>query len=372
MPFHESGEMTRVYTVCHHCAAGFVKLAPGQCTVTVYLTPVFVFNFWISFSVSIPFLFVIMQGSQRPSPDVFISYDHGKELIDPEIEAEAQIIAHGMPPMRPTSQAPNGFLTFKQYYCRGTPEEAAAIWNRLPARENQKWRRISEIRRTFSVGTTAQENDIPSLQRPTSRGGQSSPNGHCLLAFRVENSRFHPDYFLSRLHHSSSVTTHNESPHIPHPQLLHPQEAFHPYYPTNVNGTSTADSSTEPCHSGCAHPLELENPWPMLQLPQPSWSSTRSSETPQHSHSLGFPLAGPSWGVTPSDFHHEQRLETYHSHRVYQGFPDSSPRDSISHLNPSFYESPSLSGSNMRHSSGRKSQLSHQWPDSGYTRNLGY
>ncbi|KAF8829638.1 hypothetical protein HHX47_DHR3000747 [Lentinula edodes] len=176
MPFHESGEMTRVYTVCHHCAAGFVKLAPGQCTVTVYLTPVFVFNFWISFSVSIPFLFVIMQGSQRPSPDVFISYDHGKELIDPEIEAEAQIIAHGMPPMRPTSQAPNGFLTFKQYYCRGTPEEAAAIWNRLPARENQKWRRISEIRRTFSVGTTAQENDIPSLQRPTSRGGQSSPN----------------------------------------------------------------------------------------------------------------------------------------------------------------------------------------------------
>ncbi|KAJ3906578.1 hypothetical protein F5879DRAFT_945614 [Lentinula edodes] len=327
-----------------------------------------------------------MQGSQRPSPDVFISYDHGKELIDPEIEAEAQIIAHGMPPMRPTSQAPNGFLTFKQYYCRGTPEEAAAIWNRLPARENQKWRRISEIRRTFSVGTTAQENDIPSLQRPTSRGGQSSPNGtcprsqcynffdknatgHCLLAFRVENSRFHPDYFLSRLHHSSSVTTHNESPYIPHPQLLHPQ-AFHPYYPTNVNGTSTADSSTEPCHSGCAHPLELENPWPMLQLPQPSWSSTRSSETPQHSHSLGFPLAGPSWGVTPSDFHHEQRLETYHSHRVYQGFPDSSPRDSISHLNPSFYESPSLSGSNMRHSSGRRSQLSHQWPDSGYTRNF--
>ncbi|KAJ3851997.1 hypothetical protein EV368DRAFT_65296 [Lentinula lateritia] len=224
------------------------------------------------------------KGSQRPSPDIFISYDHGKELIDPEIEAEAQIIAQGMPPMRPTSQAPNGFLTFKQYYCRGTPEEAAAIWNSLPARENQKWRRPAKHHRREAANQVQNRSAIVSVTKTQ----QDTVSG----------------FSESRTQHSTLII------------VSHPQEAFHPYPPTNVNRTRAAYPSTEPCHSGCAPPLDLENRWPMLQLPHPSWSSTRSSETPQHNHSLGFPLAGPSWGITPSDPHHEERLETYHSHQI--------------------------------------------------------
>ncbi|KAJ3993030.1 hypothetical protein F5050DRAFT_1784767 [Lentinula boryana] len=287
-----------------------------------------------------------------------IFYDRGKELLDPEVEAEAQRIAQEMPlSIELASQIPNGFLTFKQYNCRGTPEQVAAIWNELSAQENQKWRRVSEIRKELRA-RKIQENEKSTSQKSIAHRVESSHHEHRSTAFvvdqgksfTVEDTLPFPDHNAVRrpVYNSSSPVQPHRVPRI-NPDI---QRVFHAQWPiVNSNKPPAVRTSDE------------------FMPSYASWSSFRPTEIRTDSRISGFPTDS-SWGAASLDSRHDYRPGIEHDDRLgVHGdfFTDVPGRRIYRSLPTSVY----VSGEAIPYDN-RNYQLSHQWPDSGYSRDLGY
>ncbi|KAJ3793409.1 hypothetical protein GGU11DRAFT_748940 [Lentinula aff. detonsa] len=290
--------------------------------------------------------------------DMFISYDHGKELLDPEVEAEAQRIAQEMPlSIKLASQIPNGFLTFKQYNCRGSPEQVAATWNKLSAQENQKWRRVTEIRKTLRA-RKIQESEKSTGQKSIAHRVESSHHEYRSTvfvvdqgkSFTVEDTLTFPDHNAVRrpVYNGSSPVRPHHVPKI-NPDI---QRVFHAQRPiVNSNKPPAVRTSDEFAPSYA------------------SSSSFRPTEIRSDNRSSGFPTDS-SWGAASFDSRHDYRPRIEPDDRlgVHRDFFTDSP----SHRTYRPLPTPVYVSEETIPYNNRNYQLTHQWPDSGYSRDLGY
>lgn len=92
--------------------------------------------------------FLAMSRSRSNHSDIFISYDHQlNEIIDPEIQADAQRIAKRIS-AKSGSRPSNGFMAFKHHRSEDPqsrePLKAGEDWRKLSASEKQKWSSVYE------------------------------------------------------------------------------------------------------------------------------------------------------------------------------------------------------------------------------------
>ncbi|KAJ3748300.1 hypothetical protein DFH05DRAFT_1519814 [Lentinula detonsa] len=308
--------------------------------------------------------------------DMFISYDNGKELLDPEVEAEAQRIAQEMPlSIKLASQIPNGFLTFKQYNCRGSPEQVAAIWNKLSAQENQKWRRVSEIRKTLRA-RKIQESEKSTGQKLIVHRVESSHHEYCSMVFVVdqgksftlEDTLTFPDHNGKHGEHIQQNKGHKLTSSTVRRPVYNSSSPVRPHHVPKINPDIQRVFHAQ-------QPIVNSNKPPAVRTSDefaPSYASSssfRPTEIRPDNRSSGFPRDS-SWGAASFDSRHDYRPRIEHEDRlgVHREFFTNSPSHrTYRPLPTSVYVSEEAIPCN-----NRNYQLTHQWPDSGYSRDLGY